>query len=228
MFIWRKTYGFNKKIDFIANKQFVDELGIKKGHVSRTLSELLELNIIFREGKKMGVVKNWENWKVEKRGDMSKFEKLPVQEPRVTSTGNKKLPLQGDTIYSKDTIQKTISDKSDLSNKKTKMKQYEEPSTDYKTRQSSIPKKGVSNDTTRLRKYFYEQCFVQLGVRPKESPGRDNKMAKEAMTSLKSKDRAKELIAEWFSSGKENADLIQITQCLSTVNINRYLANHPI
>ena len=42
MFIFRKTYGFGKKADWIANSQLVEATGIHKSHISRTLKKLKE------------------------------------------------------------------------------------------------------------------------------------------------------------------------------------------
>ena len=81
--IWCKTYGFNKPHDWIANSQFVEATGIRKGHISRTLSELKELSIVTSTGNKIRVNKDWESWKVTPRGNNSylyRSQKLPPQE----------------------------------------------------------------------------------------------------------------------------------------------------
>lgn len=45
-FILRKTYGFNKKSDIIAIKQFVKGTGLKKQHISRALKGLSSKKVI--------------------------------------------------------------------------------------------------------------------------------------------------------------------------------------
>lgn len=103
MCIFRKTYGWNKKNDWIANSQIVSCTGIHKAHVSRTISKLLKRKIVTSTGNRVGINTNTSSWlpkRVTRR-------KLPKRVTPVTSTGNKKLPKRADTKDNKDTIQKT-------------------------------------------------------------------------------------------------------------------------
>ncbi|KKL89994.1 hypothetical protein LCGC14_1909130 [marine sediment metagenome] len=61
--IWRKTYGWHKKVDWIANSVFVDMTGLRKQHVNRTLNELEQRNIVTRSGYKVGFNKNYRAWR---------------------------------------------------------------------------------------------------------------------------------------------------------------------
>ena len=61
--IIRKTYGFHKKVDYIANFQIGNATGLGKTVVSRCLSGLAELELITRKGKFIGFQKDWERWK---------------------------------------------------------------------------------------------------------------------------------------------------------------------
>jgi phage replication O-like protein O len=99
MHIWRKTYGWSKLEDWIANSQFSEETGIPKPHVTRTLKALREKNIVTSSGNKTRVEKDYSKWKVEWR-------KLPHQVTPVTSPGNKSLPDQVPTKTKKANIQK--------------------------------------------------------------------------------------------------------------------------
>jgi len=98
MCIWRKTYGWNKKEDWIANSQFFDETGIPKPHITRTLKLLIKKKIVTKDSKKVSINKKYWLWGVEWR----------VTSPgnKVTSPGNKKLPHQVPTKEKKDIIQK--------------------------------------------------------------------------------------------------------------------------
>ena len=58
----RKTYGFHKKVDHIANFQIVEATGLCKAVVSRTLHSLNQMNVIERKGKFIGFQKDWEQW----------------------------------------------------------------------------------------------------------------------------------------------------------------------
>ena len=48
--IIRKTYGFHKKVDYIANKQIVEATGLCKAVVSRSLAKLEKMAVITRTG----------------------------------------------------------------------------------------------------------------------------------------------------------------------------------
>ena len=61
--IWRQTYGWNKKEDWISNKIFVDMTGLKKSHVSRTIKELKERKIITSSGNKIAFNKEYTQWR---------------------------------------------------------------------------------------------------------------------------------------------------------------------
>ena len=52
-FLWRKTYGWDKKSDLIPLSQFVDGTGIDKKHVLNTIERLVQRNIIFKSGTEM-------------------------------------------------------------------------------------------------------------------------------------------------------------------------------
>ena len=59
----RKTYGFHKKVDYIANFQIMEATGLCKAVVSRCLKGLSDMEIITRKGKYIGFQKDWERWK---------------------------------------------------------------------------------------------------------------------------------------------------------------------
>jgi phage replication O-like protein O len=62
MCIIRKTYGYQKKVDFITNSQIVEATGMHKSHVSRALHSLEVINLITRNSKNIGFQKDWEKW----------------------------------------------------------------------------------------------------------------------------------------------------------------------
>ena len=61
--IIRKTYGFHKKVDYIANFQIGEATGLGKTVISRCLKGLADMNLISRKGKIIGIQKDWEKWK---------------------------------------------------------------------------------------------------------------------------------------------------------------------
>ena len=79
--IIRKTYGFHKKVDYIANSQIVTATGLCKAVVSRCLHTLKGMNILTRTGKHIGFQKDWEAW-----GKLA--EQSTQQPPEVSSIAN--------------------------------------------------------------------------------------------------------------------------------------------
>ena len=119
--IFRKTYGWHKKEDWITGSQLVEMTDITKGHISRTLKKLINRNMVNRNGKKLSFQKDYDKWlKLPKWVTDTKLPKqdtkLPKQVTEVTQTGNKKLPKQVNTKETKETITKeTITkEKSDV------------------------------------------------------------------------------------------------------------------
>ena len=63
-FIFRKTYGYHKKEDWISVQQIVEGTGIRQSHVSRTKKELTQRGIIYTpNGIKIAFQKDSTRWK---------------------------------------------------------------------------------------------------------------------------------------------------------------------
>lgn len=77
--VWRKTYGYNKKEDWLSNSQLVELTGLKKQHVSRAKKELIERKLVTSTGDKIQFNKCYSQWC-----------ELPksVTKETVTNTGN--------------------------------------------------------------------------------------------------------------------------------------------
>ena len=100
--IWRKTYGFSKKEDWIANSQFVLATGINKSNISRGLASLKGKNVVICRDNRVSVNKDWESWKVIWRDNNSylyRQQKLSPTQPQKKKAKNnnsgifkKKLP----------------------------------------------------------------------------------------------------------------------------------------
>ena len=111
--IFRKTYGWHKKEDWITGSQLVNMTGINKSHISRTLKRLIKRNLIIKNGKKISFQKDYEKWKklpnqVTSKKLPNQDKKLPNQVTEVTQIGNKKLPKQVNTKETKETSTKEI------------------------------------------------------------------------------------------------------------------------
>ena len=104
--IFRKTYGWHKKEDWITNSQIAEMTGIAESHVSRTVKMLIDRNLVTKNGKKLSFQKDYEKWK-----ELPKLvspEKLPELVKENTRIGKKKLPDLVDTKETKETITKEI------------------------------------------------------------------------------------------------------------------------
>lgn len=75
--IIRKTYGYHKKEDYIANSQICEATNLGKSVVSRALWSLEAMNIISRKGKFVGFQKDYEKW--EKLATLLTKDKLAEQ-----------------------------------------------------------------------------------------------------------------------------------------------------
>ena len=97
----RKTFGWGKDFDYIANSQFADITGIKRPHISRTEIKLLGRKIITCRGNEIGFNMEFNQWL-----------KLPTEViitrkgKTITYKGNKKLPGAVATKENKEIIQK--------------------------------------------------------------------------------------------------------------------------
>lgn len=84
--IWRKTYGWNKKEDKILSSQLAELTGILLPHVSFTVKNLINRNMITEIGKNLSFNKNYEEWKDLPKSVTKK--KLPKSVKDVTEIGN--------------------------------------------------------------------------------------------------------------------------------------------
>lgn len=85
MLIIRKTYGYHKKVDYIANCQIVQGTGLCKAVVSRCLRTLLQQNLITRNSKKTGLQDDYTLWQ---KAALSTSESHPGV--KVSNTANHK------------------------------------------------------------------------------------------------------------------------------------------
>jgi phage replication O-like protein O len=80
--IFRKTYGWHKKEDWITNSQIAEMTGIADSHVSRTIKILIKRKIVTKIGKKLGFQKDYDQWdKLPKL--VTNDEKLPIQDKKL-------------------------------------------------------------------------------------------------------------------------------------------------
>lgn len=101
--IIRKTYGWHKKEDWISNSQLVEMTGIAKSHVSRTVTQLIDRNIVTKRGNKFSLNESYTQWR-----ELPKQVTVASSGNKVTCTGEHKRNLyKRKNIYSPDTLELT-------------------------------------------------------------------------------------------------------------------------
>jgi phage replication O-like protein O len=90
--IIRKTYGFKKKQDWISQTQIVQETGILRQHVSRTIKKLIDKNMIVKDNRHLSIQKDYEVWllpkQVTNKSNLNGLQKEPKQVTKVTQIGS--------------------------------------------------------------------------------------------------------------------------------------------
>jgi phage replication O-like protein O len=86
IFIIRKTCGWHKEVDYIANFQIVEGTGLCKAVVSRCLKGLSDLQLITRKGKSIGFQKDWEKWRELAKPSTSEKLAIPSTKLAIPST----------------------------------------------------------------------------------------------------------------------------------------------
>lgn len=89
---------------------------------------------------------------------------------------------------------------------------------EYKNETKKLPKNKTA---IKILGIFGEMCEEKIKVKPAIAKGNYFVVLK-AMKELETPDRVVDCLEDWFKSGKEKADLIQITQALSINNMNRF------
>lgn len=69
----RKTYGFNKKTDRIADEQIAQVTGLSRQNVNKAKKELISMNCLLLDGNKIGVNKEVSAWQFSKCLQVSNF-----------------------------------------------------------------------------------------------------------------------------------------------------------
>ena len=106
--IIRKTYGFHKKVDHIANSQMVETTGLCKAVISRAVHKLTSKHMIIRNGKFIGFQKDWTLWgEATKVSNSANNEKLAILHEELAESSTK-VSSPRVTQKIKETIQKKV------------------------------------------------------------------------------------------------------------------------
>lgn len=102
MAVIRKTYGWDKKNDWISGSQLSEATGILSNHCYRTVKKLVKKGILIKDGRLIGVNKKVHEWVVPERVLVHE-QVVPKRVPQPTQTCTKKVP---ELVHTKETITK--------------------------------------------------------------------------------------------------------------------------
>ena len=191
----RKTYGFNKKQDWIALSQFCLMTGLKRPNVCRAINKLKIMNIIIVIQKDNGDIrlyrfnKDFDTWKpLSKKITLSKKIMSVIQKDNEALS--KKIHTKDNTT--KDNIQKTVADKS------------------------------ASLDFKEIIAYYHTLVLNSEGFKP-EIRAKDCALVKSILKRYP-KDQVKDIIYQYLSGEKASKLGIDLSIALSAHSINQYLS----
>lgn len=109
MFVIRKTYGFNKKSDYITNTQIAESVNVHHTHICKSKIDLIDRKILILDGRKIGVNKNISEWVLAKTANVSQISKSLAKSANVSlaKSANAHYPNQ---LNTKDNITKEKKD----------------------------------------------------------------------------------------------------------------------
>jgi phage replication O-like protein O len=99
--VWRKTYGYSKKMDWISNEQLEQMIGKHLTHCSTAKNLLINKKVFIQEGRKVGMNTNVTEWKTKNNGFCKTLAKPAKKTLAEVANG----PLQK-LLTTKDNIQK--------------------------------------------------------------------------------------------------------------------------
>ncbi len=180
--IIRKTYGFNKKKDWISLSQFSELTGIKKPNIVRALEKLLKMNIIIKK----------DNDIIEKDNDIIEKDNKPL-----TYCLNKDYetwkPLSKKITLSKKIIKVIKKDNASLS-KKIHTKDNDTKDNDTKDKPIAQKRKIPDTDHAQVIQYWVENYEKYMGIPYSFNGGKDAKIVQRLLKTYGIEDLKKIMI----------------------------------
>ncbi|MGC8423213.1 replication protein [Mixta calida] len=105
MAVWRKTYGFSKKMDWISNEQLSEMIDKHYTHCSTAKNNLVRKKVLIQEGRKVGMNTNISEWETKNNG----FRKT-LAEPAKDSLAEPANCIKQNLLTTKDNITKEKKD----------------------------------------------------------------------------------------------------------------------
>ena len=95
--VMRKTYGFNKKLDWVSNEQLSELTGILPHKCSAAKSVLVKRGIFIQSGRNIGINNVVSEWST--LPESGKKNKVYLKEVNLPESGKKSLPKSGKGVY---------------------------------------------------------------------------------------------------------------------------------
>lgn len=124
MAVWRKTYGYNKKMDWISNEQLEEMIQKHHTHCSTAKNSLIRKKVLIQEGRRVGMNIHISEWQTKNNGfckTLAKPTKKTLAE--VANAPKHKLLTTKDKL-TKDNIKRSTSENSDESSDKPRKKPH--------------------------------------------------------------------------------------------------------
>ncbi|WKM72923.1 replication protein [Klebsiella oxytoca] len=121
MAVWRKTYGYSKKTDWISNEQLEAMIDKHYTHCSAAKSNLVRKKVLIQEGRKIGMNTNISEWQTKNNGfckTLAKPAKKTLAEP-AKSIKRKLLTTKDNTTKDKKDIKNTLPEQVQAKQKNT-------------------------------------------------------------------------------------------------------------
>lgn len=208
--VLRKTYGWNKKEDWISLSQFEEFTHLSRPTVVSVLKNLIENQIINKSNNKFSVNKDWEKWGG-KAGLTSKAGLTRTSKHRLTITSKAGLTHKRQLNTIKDTPAKAVVNKS--------MKTFNYDTGEYQEE----PKKGHKRSDVIELASLFDSMATKLVGKTIRTP-KSYFIVLGSMNTHKMKPAGiKMLFEDWFADGKvKDADKVKLSWALSANNINSW------
>ena len=112
--VWRKTYGYNKKMDWVSNDQLEQMIAKHHTHCSTAKSQLVAKKVLVQEGRNVGMNTSIIEWKTKINGFCKTLAKpakdslAEVAKDDVETLAGSAFEAKQVLLTTKDNIQKTI------------------------------------------------------------------------------------------------------------------------
>lgn len=213
LFVISKTYGFNKKKDWISLTQFENGTGLSRPTVVKALKNLVIKNLLIKSEKfEFTFNKDWEKWVVNPPLLVKCSNR--TGKPALTKIGKPALTHKRHNTNTKDNT-----DSKESGDNKKNMKTLNYETGEY---EEEKPKSHKREDIIKLANLF-DKMARDYSKKPIKTTG-SYFIVQRAMKThgLKPKGIIK-LYQDWFNDPKiEMENKINMTWCLGKVNINKF------